>query len=202
VAEEERDDVAAELARARDEARAAAPPRDAPSRTGSPASTRAPDGATGASAPVGAAAPPSPDGTAAPSATAVNELWRADPAGGRSGLAAALERLLSPRLSAQRDWNAAQVRLDNELLRWVEDRFAATHAHYDALLGALGHRLDEADERHRRLEEELVVHVRELVRRVDIATAEASRGRAALELELEDLRARLARLERALEGRA
>ncbi len=131
----------------------------------------------------------------------MNDLWRAEPRGGAGGLAAALERLLSPRLSAQRDWNAAQVRLDNELLGWVEERFAATHAHYDALLGALGRRLDEADERHRRLERELVAHVRELVRRVDLAAADASRGRASLELQLDDLRARLAQLERALERR-
>jgi hypothetical protein len=132
----------------------------------------------------------------------VNELWRAEPASGRGGaLAGAVERVLAGRLSAQREWNAAQVRLDNDVLRWVEERFAATHAHYDALLGALGRRLDEADERHRRLEQELVAHVRELLRRVDLADADASRGRAALELQLDDLRTRLDRLERSRDER-
>ena len=165
-----------------------------------PAATALPEDALPA-AEAAAATAPAPAGPAAPSAREVNDLWRAEPRGGAGGLAAALERLLSPRLSAQRDWNAAQVRLDNELLGWVEERFAATHAHYDALLGALGRRLDEADERHRRLERELVAHVRELVRRVDLAAADASRGRASLELQLDDLRARLAQLERALERR-
>ena len=42
------------------------------------------------------------------------------------------------RFEAQRTWNAHQVRLDNELLRYLEERFAATHRHYDRLLGAAG----------------------------------------------------------------
>ena len=197
--DEERESVAAELARVRDEARAAAASASAgPSRASMPTPARPSEDAPVASAPVRPAVTPAP---AVPSAGEVNALWRAEPAGaGR--LAAALERLLSARLSAQRDWNAAQVRLDNEMLRWVEERFAATHAHYDADLGGLGRRLDDADERHRRLEDELVAHVRELARRADLAADEASRGRAALELQLEDLRVRLARLERMLERRA
>jgi hypothetical protein len=193
VDEEERESVAAELARVRGEARArgARAPVVSPEAPSTPPAAREPGASTPGSA--AAAAPP------APSAHAVNELWRAE--GGSGALASLLERLLRGRLGAQRDWNAAQVRLDNEILRWVEERFAATHVHYDALLGAIGRRLDEADERHRRLEEELVAHVRELRRRVDLADADASRGRAALELQLDDLRACLARIERALDRR-
>jgi hypothetical protein len=135
---------------------------------------------------------------AAPDAATVNEGWRAE---GGGTLGRILERLLGGRLEAQRDWNAAQVRLDNEILSWVDARFAATHAHYDALLGALGQRLDEADERHRRLEQELLAHVRELLRRVELVASEAVRGRAAIELQLDDLRSRLDDLERALARR-
>jgi hypothetical protein len=209
--EDDRERLAAELARVREEARAQAreprtdearptsgedaPPGDAPS-----APLREEPAAGGPSR----AAQPAPPAIGPlprpPSAREVNETWRAEP--GRSPAGALLERVFSRHLRAQRDWNAAQVRLDNDLLRWMEERFAATHAHYDALLGALGRRLDEADERHARLEDELVRHVRELLRRLELTAAESSRGRAAFELQLEDLRAVLARLERARDPRA
>lgn len=195
--EEERAEVAAELARARDEARARA--RGAGSPDPVPASAR--DAATRAApdpAPAAAAVSSPPTPPAPPDAGEVNGLWRAS---GGGALGPLLERLLGGRLEAQRDWNAAQVRLDNEMLRWVDARFAATHAHYDGLLGALGRRLDEADERHRRLEQELVGHVREILRRLELVASEAVRGRAGLELQLDDLRSRLEALERSLARR-
>jgi hypothetical protein len=191
VNEDERGKVAAELARTRDEARARAHAEPAPATLVAP-------GVAAAPGPSPTPDVPSAPALTAPDAAAVNAGWRAE---GGGSLGHVLERLLGGRLEAQRDWNAAQVRLDNEILRWVDARFAATHAHYDALLGALGQRLDEADARHRRLEQELLTHVRELRRRVDLAAAEAVRGRAALELQLDDLRARLEILERALAPR-
>jgi hypothetical protein len=202
--ERDRERIAAELARVRDAARAEARRATAASTAGAerPAAPAegplpaAPGDAAGASGGPTASARPAP-----PDAREVNALWPAD-AGRRGLLTRLLERLLGPRLQAQRDWNAAQVRLDNEMLRWLEERLAATHAHYDALLGPLGRRLDEADERHRRLEQELVVHVRELRRRVDLALGDASRGRAGLEHQLDDLRARLDELERTIEERS
>jgi hypothetical protein len=194
--------VAVELARVRDAARAEARREAAASaatsyRTG----LLAPPPEVRGEAAVAPVSPPVPAPFAdPPSARAVNDLWRAEPAR-RGALSRLLERLLGPRLSAQREWNAAQVRLDNEMLRWLEARLAATHAHYDLILGRLGRRLDEADARHRRLEQELVVHVRELLRRFDLLAADASRGRAGLELQVEDLRARLEHLARTLERR-
>ena len=83
------------------------------------------------------------------------------------------------------------MRLDNEALAYLEQRLAATHRHYDGLLGALGRRLDEADERHRQLERELVRHVQELVQRIDLVLLEANRERLSLAHALEDVRARL-----------
>lgn len=142
------------------------------------------------------ARPPTP-----PDSAPVNEAWPAEPAS-RQGAWGALERwlcrLLGARFAAQREFNARQVRLDNELLRYLEERLAATHRHYDALLGALGQRLDEADERHRLLERELVRHVQDLVRRIDVVLLEANRDRQALLHALEDARARLVRLEQGL----
>jgi len=143
----------------------------------------------------GAPLPEPPDGAA------VNAAWTAEaavPEGAAGLLHRLLVRLLSPRFDAQRDFNAKQVQLDNALLLHLEARFAATHAHYDRLLGLLGRRQDEIDERHLRLEEELRGHVSDLVRRVDLVLEESTRGRLAQEFALEDLRARLVRLEEAL----
>jgi len=193
---EEREDVAAELVRVREEARAAPagdPPEPGPTLPHPSAARR------------GEAPPPAEPPPAPPDATAVNATWRAE-GGPRRGLAGlvhrATVRLLGGRFEAQRDWNAHQVRLDNDLLRYVEERFAAVHRRYDRLLELQHRRLDEVDERHVLLERELVDHVRDLVRRIDVVLAESVRGRAGQELVLEDLRARLARLEEALRRRA
>lgn len=136
-----------------------------------------------------------------PDAAPVNQAWPAEPPRGR-GARGALERLLgallAPRFAAQREFNAHQVRLDNQLLRHLDERLAASHRHYDGLLGALGQRLDEADERHRLLERELVSHVQDLVRRIDVVLLEAGRDKHSLAQALADTRERLSRLEQAL----
>jgi hypothetical protein len=139
--------------------------------------------------------PPPPDGSA------VNALWRAAPPprrGLRGFLARLLERLLAPRHEAQVAWNARQVQLDNELLAYVDARFAATHQHYDRVLGQVGRHLGESDERHLILQEELVAHVHDLVKRIDLVLSETERGRLAQSHALLDLRARLLRLEERL----
>lgn len=138
---------------------------------------------------------------AAPDAGAVNAAWPAEgpPRRGlRQLLAGIVERLLAPRLDAQRRFNAAQVRLDNELLQYLDARLAATHRHYDRLVTEQGRRLDDVDERHRQLERELVAHVHDLVARIDLVLVEANREKLALAFALEEARARLARLEQAL----
>jgi hypothetical protein len=196
---DERDDVAEELRRVRDEARRRARPAGGADSTPTPAPTRHPGDTTPrltredevATEP----APPPPD------AAAVNAAWPAE-AGPPRGLGGfvrrLLERLLQPRFEAQRIFNSHQVQLDNEMLGYLERRSAATHRHYDRLLGDLGRRLDEADERHAILEKELVGHVQDLVRRIDLVLADANRGRASVEFALEDVRERLARLEKTL----
>jgi hypothetical protein len=146
------------------------------------------------------------DGKAAPlpeppDGAPVNATWTADtvgPAGASGLLYRLLARLLSPRFAAQRDFNAKQVELDNQMLAYLGVRFAATHENYDRLLGAMGRRLDEIDERHRRLEAELQAHVRDVVERVDLVLEEATRGGLARDHALEELRARLRQIEAAL----
>jgi hypothetical protein len=113
-------------------------------------------------------------------------------------LAALVERLLAPSLEAQRRFNAAQTRLDGELVEYLHARLASTHRHYDRLLTEQGRRLDDVDERHRQLERELVAHVHDLVARIDLVLSEANREKLALAFALEQTRARLAELEQAL----
>jgi hypothetical protein len=136
-----------------------------------------------------------------PDAAPVNAAWRAEPvppSGPTRFAYRVLERILRPRFEAQREFNARQVRLDNETLRYLLERSDATHRHYDRLLGLLGRRLDEVDERHATLEKELVSHVHDLARRIDLVLAEANRGRLGLHFAVEELRDRVEQLERAL----
>jgi hypothetical protein len=196
---DEREDVAEELRRLREEARRRRGssdrpgPEEAPSH-GSPAAA-SPEGTP--RGPVGGEErPPDP-----PDAAAVNATWQTahPPSGGSPGLLRRLiERVLHPRFEAQQAFNSAQVRLDNEMLEYLGSRSAATHRHYDRLLGDLGRRLDEIDERHATLERELVGHVQDLVRRIDLVLADGSRGRLGLEFALEETRERLDRLEKVL----
>ncbi len=191
-----REDVAAELQRVRDSVRDRALHPRAPGDVLPPARAVHP-----AAAP---AAVPPPEPLAAvvrPDAADVNAHWRAETAPAR-GLRGALARLvlwvLGPRLAAQVEWNAKQVRLDNEILDYVDARLAATHRHYDGVLGHTGRHLGEIDERHMILQEELVAHVHDLVRRIDLVLAEAEKGRLGLEHGLRDVKSRLLRLEERL----
>jgi hypothetical protein len=105
-----------------------------------------------------------------------------------------LDRLLRPRFEAQGTFNAHQAQLDNEILRYLDERSAATHRHYDRILGIYGRHLEEIDERHRILQKELVGHVEELIRRIDLVLDRAERGRVSLEHELRDVRRQLEEL--------
>jgi hypothetical protein len=191
-----REDVAAELQRVRDSVRERALyPREG--KDVLPAARAARGGEPGVEeGPPEPAAPPAP-----PELTEVNAHWRAEAPlapGLRGGLARFVERLLAPRLGAQVEWNAKQVRLDNQILEYVDARLAATHQHYDGVLGRVGRHLGEIDERHMILQEELVAHVHDLVKRIDLVLAEAEKGRLGLEHGLRDVRSRLVLLEERL----
>jgi hypothetical protein len=140
------------------------------------------------------ALPPPPD------AAAVNEAWRAEPARG-GFLRRGIERALRPWLDAQVAFNARQARLDNALLEWLLARFAATHEHYDRRLHAATLRMDDIDERHLQLQERLVVHVHELVRRIDFVLEASERSRLSAEAELRRLARRVEELEKRLAAR-
>jgi len=145
--------------------------------------------------------PPSPP-PPRPDNAGVNASWRirSAPGGGGIGgrLARAVSALLGPTLEAQEAFNSKQVQLDNELLAYLDARLDATHRHYDEVLGIHGRHMGEIDERHMIMQEELVAHVHDLVRRIDLVLSEAERGRLSLEFALKDLRTRVERLEQRL----
>jgi len=150
-------------------------------------------------APAPIAATPRPDNAA------LNAGWRVrDTLGGggwRRLLARGLGRVLARVLDAQESFNSRQVQFDNALLDYIDARLTATHRHYDEVLGLHGRHMGEIDERHLILQEELVTHVHDLVRRIDLVLAEAERGRLGLERDLRDVRDRARQLEERLAAR-
>jgi len=160
-----------------------------------PAPVRTPERMPPLTEPEAPPEPPRPDNSA------LNAMWRILDAPRRS-LRGILGRFrgrgAGPALQRQQDFNARQVQFDNELLAYVEARLDATHRHYDRVLGLYGNHMGEIDERHLILQEELVAHVHDLVKRIDLVLGQAERGRLGLESALKDLRARVAGLEERL----
>jgi hypothetical protein len=194
-AADERERVAEELRRIRESVRDAA--SEDPRRPLPPAATPEEPHALPQLRP-----PQGPEPPQRPDTGPVQALWPAQPARALGGLKGALaglaRRVLGPTLAAQADFNARQAQLDKQLLDYLDARTDATHRHYDHVLGLYGRRMDEIDERHVLLSRELVAHVHDLVRRIDLVLSEAERSRLSLESALRDVRARLARLEERL----
>jgi hypothetical protein len=142
-----------------------------------------------------AAEPP----VARPDGASVNALWDTSRVGVPGGLKGVVvrfvRRLIGPSLDAQVAFNSRQVQLDNEILAYIDARLDATHRHYDAVLGIHGRHMEDIDERHLILQEEVVAHVHDLVRRIDLVLSESERGRLSLEFALREVRERLTRLE-------
>jgi hypothetical protein len=159
-----------------------------------PRSVRTPEKLAAPDAPARPEAPPRPDNSA------LNAMWRVIETPARS-LRGFLRRFRHPgfdpgaTLQRQQEFNARQVQFDNELLAYVEARLDATHRQYDGVLGLHGDHMGEIDERHLILQEELVAHVHDLVKRIDLVLAESEKGRLSLESALRDVRARLQSLE-------
>jgi hypothetical protein len=138
------------------------------------------------------AAPP----PARPDNADLNRLWETAPAA--EGFWGRVRRALRAFAGRQQAFNSRQVQFDNDLLAYVDARLDGTHRHYDQVLGAYARHMQEIDTRHLILQEELVAHVHDLVKRVDLVLAASERGRLGLEAGLKDVRARLTRLEETL----
>jgi hypothetical protein len=186
---DEREKVAAELRAIRDAVRAPARAERTPDDVLGPP----PDVRLG-EAPPPLTSPAPPSLPARPDPTAVNAAWdvrQASAPGLKGRLAGIVRRAMAPFVEAQVTFNSRQVQLDNDLLAYVDARVEATHRHYDGVLGGYGRHLQDVDKRHLILQEELVKHVHDLIRRIDLVLSESERGRLSLEYALRDLRARL-----------
>jgi hypothetical protein len=184
----EREELAAELRALREAGRGETP---AAAQALPPAlATRTPAPVPPAEA---AAAPPPPS---RPDNAELNRLWETAPVA--SGFWGRVRRALTAFAGRQQAFNSRQVQFDNDLLAYVDARADATHRHYDQVLGAYAKHMQEIDARHLILQEELVAHVHDLVKRVDLVLSASERGRLGLESGLKDVRARLARLEETL----
>lgn len=190
---DERERVAEELRRIRDEVRERSllvEPPGAPAPRAVRPAERVPTETPAAPGP----APVMPD------LGPVNQTWNvAAVAPGGGLLGRLLRRFLSPLFDAQTSFNSRQVQLDNTLFEYLDARLAATHRHYDGVLGIHGRHMADIDERHLILQEELVAHVHDLVKRIDLVLGESEKGRLSLEFALRDVRTRLARLEERLQ---
>jgi hypothetical protein len=193
---DERERIADELRRVREAVRDRALLEPRAEALPPPAAVRTPQPVARAAEPAPAEPPPRPDNSS------LNAAWRLPALAGGAALRARLLRwllrALRQPLEAQQAFNARQVQFDNEVLDYVDARLAHTHRHYDAVLGIHGDHMGEIDERHMILQEELVAHVHDLVKRIDLVLSESERGALSLRTELRDLRARLVRLEERL----
>ncbi len=158
---------------------------------------RDPESVLGPREPVNeSAAPPKPPESPAwnppppPDLGPVNASWQTSskrPAGSLLSLVDGREK----DRDAQARFNSDQVQLDNALVSWIAAHFAATHTHYDAALARMQKRMDDIDTRHRELERELVRHVHDLARRIDVVLGEGEKGRVSHEAALRSIRERL-----------
>ncbi len=137
--------------------------------------------------------PPTP-----PDLRPVNESWQQGAARPAGAIASLLDGSREKDREAQIRFNSDQVQLDNALVAWTGEHFAATHKHYDAVIGQMQKRMDEIDLRHRELEREVVRHVHEMARRIDVVLGEGEKGRVSHEAALRSLRERLRALEEKL----
>ncbi len=152
--------------------------------------------------------PASPASPASPGREQLNLLWDVAEAGAEEAsgtlarlllpLRAPLSRLvrfaLGPVVARQVRMNSAQVRFDNELVTYVDDRFDRMSRHYDRVLGLHGRRMEEIDERHLILQQELIRHVHDLVARIELVFEAAEQNHLYLEGTLRETREELSKI--------
>ncbi len=116
---------------------------------------------------------------------------------------------VGPVVERQVELNSAQVQFGNELVQYIDARLDQISAHYDRMLGLYGKRMEEIDERHLILQQELVRHVHQLVKRIDFVFETAEQNHLYLEgmlresrEELQDIAQRARQLEEKLSASA
>jgi len=118
----------------------------------------------------------------------------------RSPLARLVRFALGPVVERQVRMNSAQVRFDNELVRYVDERFDRMSRHYDRVLGLHGRRMEEIDERHLILQQELIRHVHDLVARIELVFEAAEQNHLYLEGTLRETREELTKMAERLQS--
>jgi hypothetical protein len=146
--------------------------------------------------------PTSPQAPISPDRSDLNRLWDVSTAlqtapSGRlarlfSPLRKPLQRVMrfvfGPFIEQQAEMNSAQVKFDNQLVEYVDERLDRISAHYDRLLGLHGKRMEEIDERHLILQQELIQHVHDLIKRIDFVFETAEQNHLYLEGFLREVR--------------
>ncbi len=158
---------------------------------------------------------PNRPATAAPSSPdreTLNRTWNvAEPPRRREGLlsrtfGAPLRRLVQFAMGGvvdrQVEMNSAQVKFDNELVEYLDARLDRISRHYDNVIGLHGKRMEEIDERHLILQQELVRHVHDLVQRIEFVFEMAEQNHLYLEASLRETRDQVASLLKRLEAMA
>lgn len=119
--------------------------------------------------------------------------------GSTRGLRGGLRRLVraivrfgtGPTVDLQEQFNSASVQFDNELVSYVDERLDRLARNYDDVLGAHGKRMEEIDERHLILQQELIRHVHDLVERIEFVFESAEQQHLYLEGRLREMREEL-----------
>jgi hypothetical protein len=96
--------------------------------------------------------------------------------------------------------NSAQVRFDNEVIEYVDARLDRMGQHYDRVLGLHGKRMEEIDERHLILQQELIRHVHDLVERIEFVFESAETNHLQVDGALRETREELKDLVNRLEN--
>ena len=107
---------------------------------------------------------------------------------------------LGPALERQVALNSAQVRFDNEIVAYLDARIDRLTAHYDQILGQHGRRMEEIDERHLVLQQELIRHVHDLVSRIEFVFESAETNHLYIDGLVRETREALGELDRKLEA--
>ena len=149
------------------------------------------------------------ENVSSPARDDLNSLWNvsgAKPQGFLGKLVSLFRRhlqrfALGPVVERQVQMNSAQVRFDNEVIEYVDARLDRMARHYDHVLGLHGKRMEEIDERHLILQQELIRHVHDLVERIEFVFETAETNHLQIDgalretrEELKDLAKRLATL--------
>ena len=102
-------------------------------------------------------------------------------------------------IDQQTQVNSAQVQFNNEIVEYLDTRMDRVSEQYDRVLGLHGKRMEEIDERHLILQQELIRHVHDLVERIEFVFESAESNHLYIEGVLREAKEEIGELKRKLE---